>query len=466
MRRRSAWPGLVLAGAIGCSTESKSPASSNGGSGGQTGTALAGTRECTAEALDLPAASSTYHVAAGEPGADDVACDGLAPTDEGGGRCPFASLDGPRVRALLAGSAGVRVELGGGTYVIAGWDGLLLNGTGTSEAERTVLTSRPGQKAVLDVGAPDGTGCTTTTAPTDPLCVRQVVRVTGTYAVVQGLTIQNGLAYDLEVQGAHQLIRCNTFTYTADFTQRSDSLKVSGQTTDVEIRNNVFTGWHSQAVDITQASAVLVEGNEFFAPHDPDGGATGTKFGARDVTIRGNDIHDLGTDPRAHVFSLGGTGAPHPDDFEAFGVHVIGNRVRDVPGILAQVVSCDGCSVEDNRVSGAAAGILISAAAEALPECSTSATGCRASEGTRITGNRLRGLDGAGDPASANVFVFVEAGQGSGLLAGSNVYCAPSAGAHRFGVDQSIVGFAEWVSLIGTDQTSSAVVETDALCTF
>lgn len=445
---------------IGCSNGSET---SNGGAGGRNGD---GGAACSAATLNEPTASSTYYVAGQEPGADDDACDGLAPSDEGNGRCPFRTLNGARVRSLLVGSSGVRVELRSGTYVIAGWDGLSINGVGTSEADRTVLTSRPGETAVLDIGAPDGTGCTATTVQTNPDCVRQVLRITGAYVTVQGLTIQNGLAYDLEVQGDHHLVRCNTFRYTADFAQRSDSLKVSGQTSNIDIRNNVFTQWHSQAIDITQASSVLVESNEFYEPHDADGGATGTKFGARDVTIRNNDVHDFGTDPRAHVFALGGTGTPHPDDFEAFGVHVIGNRVRNVPGILAQVVSCQACSIEDNRVSDAAAGILLSASGTGLADCSTAASGCRPSEGTRITGNALRGLDGAGDPASANVFVFVEPGEDTGLFAGTNAYCAPSPDAHRFGLNQSLLTFTEWVTATGTDQTSSPVVDTDSRCSF
>ena len=44
---------------------------------------------CSIEALAEPTAATTYYLAIGEPGADNEACDGLAPTDEGGGHCPF-----------------------------------------------------------------------------------------------------------------------------------------------------------------------------------------------------------------------------------------------------------------------------------------------------------------------------------------------------------------------------------------
>jgi hypothetical protein len=216
---------------------------------------------------------------------------------------------------------------------------------------------------------------------------------------------------------------------------------------------------------MTQVTNVLVEANEFFVPHDADGGVTGSKFGARGVIVRDNRIHDLGSDVRAHVFSLGGTGTPHPHAYEAEDIHVVGNQVSNVAGILAQVVSCKGCSVEGNSLSNAGAGILVSAAALGLSECSASQTGCLPSERTRITGNRMRGLNGGGDPAQSNVFVAVDAGSDTGIVAGNNLYCSPAAGDARFvwGA-QGMVGLSEWQALSGTDETSRAVASTDPAC--
>jgi hypothetical protein len=413
-----------------------------------------------------PDTSTTYYVAIGVAGADNASCDGLTPTDEGGGHCPFRDFSSPRTASLLDGVVGVKVVVREGTYLISGWDGLRVTGAGSSEADRVVLTSYPGENVVFDTPSPDGALCTGADPTSNPNCVRQVVRMSGSYTWVQGIRVQNGLAYDAEVTGgAHHVIRCMKFGYTAEFAQRSDQVKLDGHADDIHIYESTFTAWHSQGVDMTQVTNVVVEDNEFFAPHDADSGATGDKFGARGVVIRNNRVHDLGSDVHAHVFSLGGTGSPHPDSYEAEDIHVIGNHVSKVAGILAQVVSCKGCSVEDNDLSNAGAGILVSAAAVGSPECSASANGCLPSERTRITGNRMRGLNGGGDPAQANVFVAVDAGADTGIEAGDNLYCSPSAGDARFVWGASAgVGLAEWQALCGTDATSRAMASGDPEC--
>lgn len=451
----------LLAGAVGCGSPEKTPPPISSGGGGGDG----GGGGCTPELLAESIASTRYYVAIAELGADNEACDGLAPTDEGDGHCPFKDLSSPRTRSLLDGVAGVRVDLRAGTYVVSGWDGLRVTGLGTSESERVVLSAYPGEDVTLDVAAPDGAPCMDDTAPTRPECVREVVRVSGQYTAVQGLTIRNGLGYNLEVTGgAHHVVRCNHLTETVEFPLRSDSLKLDGGATDVLLQRNELSRFRSQAIDITGVEQVVVEENDIHDPFDADAGAVGAKFGARDIVIRNNTIHDLGTDTQTKAFSLGGTGSAHEGDFEAYEVQVTGNRVLGVTGILAQLVSCSHCTIADNDVSDVSAGVLFSAAATGLPECGASPSGCRASEGTRITGNRLRGLDGAGDPAVANVFLFVEPGETTGFSAGGNVYCAPSAELARFGWEANLVDFATWVSLTGTDASSVALRDSDARC--
>jgi hypothetical protein len=420
---------------------------------------------CSAAVLREPASAVTYYVAVNEPGADNAACDGLAPSDEGAGRCPFRDFDSERTRALLQATKATRVELRAGTYVIAGWDGLRIEGAGRSEAERLVLSAHEGERAVLDVAAPDGRGCTAADAPTQPQCVRQVLRMAGQYTTVQGLTIQNGLGYHAEINGgAHHVFRCNTLHETADFPMRSDMLKIDARATDVKVLHNDFSRFRSQAIDMTEVFDVLVEGNEFHDPVGEDAGATGTKFGARGVIIRNNRVHDLGPSTQLHAFSLGGTGSGHPDDHEAYDVHVVGNRVWNVAGILAQVVSCAGCSVEDNVLWNAGAGVLVSAAALGLPECEASATGCGPSTATRIAGNRMRALDGGGDAAQANVFVVVDEGEGADLVAEDNLYCATRAEDARFGWAGMPVDFETWRTASGTDATSRALPADHADC--
>jgi hypothetical protein len=453
----------------------------NGGSGGAgtggagtggAGTGGAGTAAmpdpCSPEALREPSAAVTYYIAIEEPGADNDACDGLAPTDEGSGHCPFRDLDSERTQHLLDGVASTRVELRRGHYVVHGWDGMRVEGTGQSADERVVLSAYPGEEPVLDVPAPDGEGCTEATAPDDPSCVRQILRLAGQYTVVQGLTIQNGLGYHLEVNGgAHHLVRCNTLGETVAFPMRSDCLKIDGGAQDVEVSHNDFSRFRSQAIDVTDVSDVLIEDNDFHDPIDADAGATGTKFGAMDVTIRGNRVHDMGSDPRMHAFALGGTGSEHPDDQAAYRLRLEANQIWNIAGMVAQLTSCKDCAIEDNEVWDAGAGLLLSASATGSPEC-TSGTGdgCGPNQGTLIARNRMRALNGGGDAAQANVFVFVEPGEESGLLAEDNVYCAGTAAEARFGLDGELLDFDAWIAAVATDASSQALPASDPRCVF
>src|SRR5215218_2832737 len=112
----------ILLGSVAC--DSSGDSAGMGGSGGSGGAGGGAGDPCSAEALAEPTAATTYYVAIGEPGADNEACDGLAPTDEGGGRCPFKDFDSPVTLALLDGVAGVRVEVREGTYMLHQWEGL------------------------------------------------------------------------------------------------------------------------------------------------------------------------------------------------------------------------------------------------------------------------------------------------------------------------------------------------------
>ncbi len=449
--------------ASGSSSGTSGAGGGDAGAGGAGGGAVGG--PCSPEALKDPQVAKTYFVAINEPGASNTACDGLSPTDQGNGHCPFKDLSSPSVAGLLDGAKSTRLELRTGTYLVSGWDGLRVTGAGASEAERVVLSSHAGEQVTLDVPSPDGALCMGPGAPMMPECVREVVRVSGQYTAVQGLTIRNGLAYNLEVTaGAHHLVRCNTLTETADFPMRSDSMKLDGQATDTKIMNNEFTKFRSQAIDMAGVNNVLVEGNNFHDPHDADAGATGCKFGTSDVTIHDNSVHDLGSSTKTSVFSLGGTGSPHPDDLEAYRIHVVGNRVSNVQGKVAQFVSCQDCSFEKNDVSNVGGGVLLSAAATGMPDCSAIPTGCKPTSGALISGNRMKKLTGGGNPAAANVFIYMDPGQEGGFSAGTNVYCAPMADAHRFGWQNALIPFSNWVTASGTDASSQALVDTDAAC--
>ena len=444
-------------------TDGSSPITSADASGNQPSSPQ---DPCSIDALREPVAATTYYVATGEPGADNVMCDGLAPSNQGAGHCPFKDFSSPTTRGLLDGKKSTRVEVRAGTYIVTGWDGLRVTGIGASDAERVVLSAYPGEHPVLEVGSPDGAGCDAATAMTTPACVREVIRISGSYTVVQGLTIQNGLGYHVEVTGgAHHLFRCNTLHETVAFPMRSDCLKLDGGASDIEILHNDFSRFRSQAIDMTNVSDVLIEDNDIHDPIDADAGATGTKFGGRDITIRNNRIHDFGDDPKMHAFSLGGTGTMHPDDHEAYAVHIESNRVWNIVGKLAQVVSCVDCSIENNVLLSAGAGVIVSASATGQPECGASANGCGPSTGLSIRGNRMRALDGGGDATQANVFIFVEAGEQTGLSASKNLYCAPTPATARFGWLSALLDFDAWVKASGTDADSTTVASSDPQCT-
>jgi len=359
----------------------------------------------------------------------------------------------------------VRVELRKGTYVISGWEGLLLEGVGRSASEPLVLSNYAGEEVVLDVPAPDGESCMPENDPmSNPDCVRQVLAINGGHTVVQGLTIQNGLGYNAAVIGHDVLVRCNLFRETVAFSMRSDSLKLA-DAVNVEVRHNEFTKFRSQAIDITRVNGVLVEQNDFHDPFDADGGAVGCKLGATDVTIRGNTIHDFGDDPQTRVFSMGGSGTENDDEYLAHGIHAVQNRVWNVRGMLAQLLSCEDCSVEDNEVWSLSAGIHLRGDLTGSPQCTASASGCLLSKNPKITGNRMRGFDGAGDPSMANIFIGVDDNAAEAVEAATNTYCAPAAADARFYWEEQLLDFAGWVAASGTDSTSQTYPETDEACT-
>ncbi len=434
------------------------------GPGPADGGADAGTDErCSASALEEPATSTTFFVAIDEPGADDDACDGRAASDEGGGRCPFRTLASTALTTILTTQSNVRVEVRSGTYVLDAPDGLHLNGTGASADEPVVLSAFPGEHPVIDVARPDGAGCT---VPMTPGCVREAIVLSGSYTVVQGLTIQNGLAYHLEVRsGSNHRIRCNLFQETVAFDMRSDMIKLVPGATDIEIVDNEMRRFRSQAIDITGAVRVLVQGNELHDPVDADAGATGCKLGCADVTIRDNLVHDFGSAASAHVFAMGGTGATYPGDALAYRVHVEDNHVWNVAGILAQLESCQDCVVRGNDAWDIGGGVRFHMADDMVRASCGVDGGCLPTRNASIHDNRFRNLRGNAG-AMRDTFVVVEQGEGEGLDMGENLYCSPAAEDARFGWEGSVVGFSEWTALAMTDTTSTPSAIADSACAF
>jgi hypothetical protein len=423
---------------------------------------------CSAAALEEPRAPTNYYVAAGEPGADDTTCDGKVPTLEASGRCPFKTLDAIANRGLIVnGARSVRVALRAGRYLAKGWNGFGVAGGGTNPSERVVLTRYRDEKVVIDIGSPDGSACALDGGvPADPACVRQTLNIGGSYTVVQGLTIQNGLGYDVQIAGDHHWFRCNKLQETADFPQRADQLKLLGS--DIEVRNNEFTKWRSQAIDMTGASNLTIEDNDFHDPTDKGCGANGIKFGTHDVVVRRNRVHDIQS---AHcsasalrgILGGGGTGSPHQDEFTARRIRVVENRIFNVNAPAGVYSSCEDCTFEKNDVVDAKAGVWIQNGATGHAGCATSATGCKPSAGIKVTNNRFRGMTN-GAAGSQEVFVAVDQGENAGLAIGENVYCATRVDDARFGWEGNAIPFPQWTSASATDGTSSVVPLSDARC--
>lgn len=132
--------------------------SGTGGTSGMGGSGGGASMPCDAAILATPVTSKTYYVAIEEPGADNDACDGLAPTDEGNGHCPFKDFTSPAVRSVLDQVNDVRLEVRTGTYAVQGWEGIRVSGLpgGTAPA---VLSAYPGEQPILDVAEPDGASC-------------------------------------------------------------------------------------------------------------------------------------------------------------------------------------------------------------------------------------------------------------------------------------------------------------------
>ena len=428
---------------------------------------------CTPEVLAEPHVATTYYVAIDEPGADDDACDGRAPTNEGNGRCPFKDLDAIVRRGLFDTKTGVRVELRAGSYLVTAWEGLVMNGAGTAESESLVISAYAGEKPVVGAPVRSNASCIPPEGGMIPAgCVRQVISVLGTFVIVQGLTIQDGLAYDMTVGGSNHLVRCNKFTYTTPNTPggsgRSDELKAFAAQSIIV--HNEFTHWESQAVDTagSRGGGLVIEENDFHDPHDRGCGAVGIKFGGRDITVRKNRIHDIaGAECQMRaVLGAGGTGTTHPDDFSAYRAVITENRVWNVNERLATFASCQDCIFERNDASDVIAGVFVTTGMTGAAECAASPTGCRATTGLRIDGNRIRNAHGTGEAGTANFFVGVESAvEATGLTMGSNVYCAaPTAADARFNWANTTLVFDEWKTTSGTDTTSTALATTDPGC--
>lgn len=396
--------------------------------------------------------ATIYYVAANEPGADNGACDGRSPVDAGNGSCPFENFDAPHIRQLLVNTSNVRIEVRRGLYRLIPADaasestdampfvadGLRVVGAGTSDEERVVLTNYAGETVLFD-----GEGH-----------IRELVRLSGNYTLVEGLVLVNAGGYNVEVNGgSNHRVRCNRIGWTG-----SDATKGDGGATDSEFLENEFVDWGSQAIDLTEVRNIRIEGNVFHHPRLADSNATGAKFGATDVLITKNVFH------HTRGLSMGGTSSAHDNPVEARRVVARDNEFHDVAGVVAKLYSCEDCEFIDNDVVDTEGGVYFEDQSNAGP--SGCPGGCGPSSGGRVAGNRFRRIApfaGSASEEEANVFVFLATTEAEGFNASGNTYCVPAGTQARFGYG-TILDFAGWQAALGTDLDSAVVVDSESPC--
>jgi hypothetical protein len=430
--------------------------------------------ETVCDAIDPFAAGRTvYYVAQNQPGADNDACDGLAPADEGGGHCPFRDFGSERVRLLLNrsdGSFGTRsitVAVREGTYAIEPMlitpgeppEPLVLISNAATASEAMVLVAYDGERVVLDGSCP----------PTAPLCdspedpgrIWNLLAVSGSWVLVEGLIFDDVHKWNITVASDNTCIRDNEFigSYGSD----SDSMKgFNGSGPHVIVRGNDFHTGYEQAIDATNARGWLIEDNDF---HDAPDRGLGFKFGASGNIVRNNRFTRLGGD----AVSLGGTSSPHDFPYEAQNLIVEGNRATDLGGALFGMYSCRNCAVRDNVVDGARYAWRLQGNQDDPSGC---IGGCPLSADIEITGNRLRRLHG--DPGAAggeedvfppNFFMLMESDEFEGFTAGDNLYCLEPGGPAYFYYAGEVYDLAGWQQAVGTDTSSTVEPASAARCT-
>jgi len=374
----------------------------------------------------------TYYVAINEKGADNSKCDGMSPDDRGSGHCPFKDFTAAKTFGLLRNVAGVRVEVRAGVYTFID-EGLSIQGTGNNEAGRIVLTAYQNEAVVFD----------------GRNALREVIRMSGRFTALERVSIRNSAAYNVQVgSGSDQLIQCNRFLAN----MASDSLKGVDGASRTIVRGNDFSGWDSQAIDMTNVRDWTIIGNEFHDPKSATGNALGAKFGSRDVLITGNRFRNT------RGLSFGGTSSAHSDDFEAYNLVAEHNLFDTVGGAIVRFYSCANCTFQDNDAKAVGGGFVLFG--EQTDGPSGCPGGCRATQGATIVRNRLTDLRGT----PSNTFWGLYRHEAQGLNSGSNLYCVPPNQDPRFRLDDQDLTFAPWASAIGTDGTSTVARSDSAVC--
>jgi hypothetical protein len=374
-------------------------------------------------------ATTIYYVATNEPGASNTTCDGLAPTALSVSRCPFKDFSSQTLRSKLINGVDVRVEVRAGTYTLTAFgDAILLHGAGSSFAQATTLTNYPGEVPVFD-----GSNAT-----------REVIRLSGRFVVVLGLTVQNAGAYNIEARGVQGCLIANN-RILQNFA--SDALKGDGGAADCMVQGNLFAGWDSQAIDLAGVSRWTITGNAFTGGRGVAAKCLGMKFYAVDVTVSHN------TFTNCYGIAMGGTSSPHAEPVEALRLVVEANSFSNMHFMAVDVYACQGCSFRGNVIAGSDYGLRLAGVASQGASGCRNGAGCDPTTGFTARDNTWQNVHGA-SPNPNNVFWVADRTELTGLSTGGNRYCQVAPVAERFAIDGVFLDFATWQTRTGTDATS------------
>jgi len=333
----------------------------------------------------------TYYVDQNAPGASNTACDGLAPTNEGNGHCPFLDLSHPRT-AHWDNVRKTTVRVKAGTYVLNQYcngvpcdcQGSLLGGeytglnisppAGLDETHRVIFEA----DGVVTL---TGVGCTNCCdLPGDNLFDNRPIRLVaagGSMVTIKGFVLQGAAYHDLTMGAQGGVVENNTFFPAA--VADGDLLK-GGGTDDVVVRGNMFDGFTDQAIDIAGPNhRWLLENNTF---QNGVNGALGMKCGTTDVEFRNNLVRNLvnGTEQQLGAVGVGsctidnvtviqsycGQALSGPC-FSASRINVHDNRFENIQentangALMAATLfyACDGCTFANNVVVNSDVGLFL-----------------------------------------------------------------------------------------------------------
>lgn len=315
-------------------------------------------------AAQTAADNTTYYVAINEAGASNTACDGRAPTYVAEGNCPWKDFTTETMRQILMGRKGTILEVRSGTYTLTAFaHEIIISGTGTSAAERTILRGYQDERPIFNGNA----------------ATQQIIRLTGNWTGLEGVEVTNSGGYNVEFRGA-------TNAYAIDNVIRgsgSDSLKIDGGAEYIDILHNDFSGYTSQGIDITGSSEITIKHNTFHDAGDADSFGLGMKMGTSSVDIFHNTFG-----PNSRGITLGGTSASHPESYEVYDA-VVGSNTFNTTWSAIQLYSCLSCMIRNNTIT-AQSGFYITNVADMGPSgCNNDGAECDETDDLKVVFNRF-----------------------------------------------------------------------------